>query len=62
MTIHVSERVRFGIFELNVRTGELVSTEVEIEGAPAQKVLLREQPFQILRILVERRGKIVSRE
>ncbi len=62
MTIHVSERVRFGIFELNVRTGELVSTEAEVDGVPTQKVLLREQPFQILRILVERRGKVVSRE
>ena len=62
MIIHATERVRFGIFELNVRTGELVSTEAEMDGAPSQKVLLREQPFQILRILVERRGKIVSRE
>jgi hypothetical protein len=32
------------------------------DGSPVQKVLLREQPFQILRILVERRGKIVTRE
>jgi serine/threonine protein kinase len=62
VTIYLSERVRFGIFELNVRTGELVSTEAEVDGSPAPKVLLREQPFQILRILVERHGKIVSRE
>ena len=62
MTIQVSERVRFGIFELNVRTGELVSTEARADGAPSQKLLLREQPFQILRILIERCGKVVSRE
>jgi DNA-binding winged helix-turn-helix (wHTH) protein/tetratricopeptide (TPR) repeat protein len=62
VTIQVSERVRFGIFELNVRTGELVSTEAPVDGAPSQKVLLREQPFQILRILIERCGKVVSRE
>src|SRR5246500_1243379 len=54
-----SELVRFGKFELNVRTGELFSI-----GTPAgsAKVLLREQPFQILRILVERQGKIVTRQ
>src|SRR5690348_5230923 len=54
-----SELVRLGKFELNVRTGELFSI-----GTPAgsAKVLLREQPFQILRILVERRGNIVTRQ
>src|SRR5690349_375546 len=54
-----SELVRVGKFELNVRTGELFSI-----GTPAgsAKVLLREQPFQILRILVERQGKIVTRQ
>src|SRR4029077_2575352 len=54
-----SELVRFGKFELNVRTGELFSI-----GTPAgsAKVLLREQPFQILRILVERQGQIVTRQ
>src|SRR5689334_22927774 len=54
-----SELVRFGKFELNVRTGELFSI-----GTPAgsAKVLLREQPFQILRILVERQGNIVTRQ
>src|SRR4029077_15700964 len=54
-----SELVRLGKFELNVRTGELFSI-----GTPAgsAKVLLREQPFQILRILVERQGDIVTRQ
>src|SRR5579864_2588604 len=62
MSIHLSDRVRFGRFELNLRTGELVSNESEIAEGPPQKVLLREQPFQILRILVEHRGEIVTRD
>lgn len=62
MAIHVSERVRFGSFELDLRTGELVTNETEVNGGPPQKALLREQPFQILRILIERRGGIVTRD
>ncbi len=62
MAIHVSDRVRFGRFELNLRTAELVSIEPEVAGSPPQKVLLREQPFQILRILIEHRGQIVTRD
>jgi len=58
---NLAERVRFGTFELNVRTGELVSIGTAAETVCA-KVLLREQPFQILRILVERQGKIVTRQ
>src|ERR1700722_6982686 len=54
-----SDRVRFGQFELNVRTGELYLVG-RTDGS--QRVLLREQPFQILRLLVERRGKIVTRD
>jgi len=56
------ERVRFGSFELNVRTGELVSIGTEPVEPDSAKVLLREQPFRILRILVERQGQIVSRQ
>ena len=54
-----SDRVRFGAFELDLSTGELRSIE-----APNldNKVLLREQVFQVLRMLVEREGKIVTRE
>jgi DNA-binding winged helix-turn-helix (wHTH) protein/tetratricopeptide (TPR) repeat protein len=54
--------VRFGSFELNLRTGELLPNGPEADGSPPQKVLLREQPFQILRILVERRGGLVTRD
>ena len=53
--------MRFGSFELDLRTGELAN-EPGVDGAPPQKILLREQPFQILRILIERRGGIVTRE
>jgi eukaryotic-like serine/threonine-protein kinase len=46
-------RVRIGSFEFNLNTGELRSADTT--------VLLREQPFQVLRMLVERDGKIVTR-
>jgi DNA-binding winged helix-turn-helix (wHTH) protein len=54
-----SRRVLFGAFELDLSTGELRSTE---DPNPNNKVLLREQVFQVLRMLVEREGKIVTRE
>src|SRR3984893_4970581 len=54
-----SERVRFGAFELDLTTGELRSTETPDSN---HKGLLREQVFQVLRILLEREGKIVTRE
>src|SRR6266404_1341566 len=53
------DRVRVGAFELDLKSGELCSVGVyEADG----RVLLREQPFQVLRMLVERAGKIVTRE
>src|SRR6266852_570300 len=54
-----SKRVRFGAFELDLSTGELRSIEAP---DPNNKVLLREQVFQVLRMLLEREGKIVTRE
>jgi TolB-like protein/DNA-binding winged helix-turn-helix (wHTH) protein/Flp pilus assembly protein TadD len=54
-----SGRVLFGAIELDLTTGELRSTETP---DPNHKVLLREQVFQVLRMLVEREGKIVTRE
>jgi TolB-like protein/DNA-binding winged helix-turn-helix (wHTH) protein/Tfp pilus assembly protein PilF len=59
---NLPELVRFGAFELNVQTGELVSIGTGAVEAGSAKVLLREQPFQILRILVERQGNIVTRQ
>src|SRR6266436_2874676 len=57
-----AERVRFGTFELNVRTGELVSIGTAAVEARSARVQLRQQPFQVLRILVERQGNIVTRQ
>jgi eukaryotic-like serine/threonine-protein kinase len=54
-----SARVRFGAFELDLSTGEIRSIEAP---DPNHRVLLREQVFQVLRMLVEREGKIVTRE
>jgi TolB-like protein/DNA-binding winged helix-turn-helix (wHTH) protein len=52
-------RVRFGAFELDATSGELRSTET---ANPNQKIVLREQVFQILLMLLERKGAIVTRE
>src|ERR1700758_3181657 len=59
MPIPTSSRVRFGAFALDLATGELRSAET---SDLANRVLLREQVFQVLRMLVERDGKIVTRE
>ncbi len=47
-------RVRFGTFELNLPTGEL--------GNGTTKVVLQEQPLQVLRMLIESEGELVPRE
>ncbi len=54
-----SGHVRFGAFELDLSTGELRSIEAL---DPNSKILLREQVFLVLRMLLEREGKIVTRE
>jgi Tol biopolymer transport system component/DNA-binding winged helix-turn-helix (wHTH) protein len=46
--------VRFGVFELDRRTGELRNRGV--------KIRLQDQPLQILLLLLERPGELVSRE
>ena len=46
--------VRFGPFELNLRSAELYSG--------GQKIQLQEQPFQILRLLTESPREVVTRE
>ena len=46
--------VRFGPFELDVRSGELQHN--------GRKMLLNEQPLQVLLALLERPGELVSRE
>ena len=47
-------RVRFGEFGLNVRTGELRQNE--------RTILLQEQPFRVLLMLIDSRGEAVTRE
>ena len=54
-----SGRVLFGAFELDLSTGELRSLDAP---DPNNKVILREQVFQVLRMLLEREGKIVTRD
>ena len=46
--------VRFGIFELDLQSGELRRNGL--------KVKLQEQPFQILALLLEHPGGVVTRE
>jgi TolB-like protein len=49
-----SDIVRFGTFEVNLRTGELRKRGI--------RIALQEQPLRILAALVEKPGEIVSRE
>src|ERR1700680_2752707 len=49
-----SERVRFGVFEADLRSGELRKQGVKIK--------LHHQPFQVLTMLLERPGEVVTRE
>jgi len=46
--------IRFGVFEVDVRAGELRKQGVKIK--------LQEQPFQVLQILLEHPGETVTRE
>ena len=46
--------LRFGIYEIDVRAGELRKSGVKLK--------LQEQPFQVLYMLVEHPGEIVTRE
>ena len=46
--------VRFGVFELDLRTRELRKHGIRLK--------LQEQPFQVLQALVERPGELVTRE
>src|SRR5258706_6675099 len=53
-TNDLSGRLRFGVFEVNLRAGELTKRGLRIR--------LQEQPFQVLTMLLERRGEMVTRE
>lgn len=51
---HTAQRVKFGLFEVDLRAGELWKA--------GRKRKLTGQPFAILAILLERPGEVVSRE
>jgi len=50
----VQTTIRFGVYEVDVRAGELRKQGV--------KVKLQEQPLQVLQILLEKPGDMVTRE
>ncbi len=50
----LTERMRFGAFEVDLHAGEL--------RRKGTKVKLQEQPFQILQVLLEKPGEVVTRE
>jgi len=52
--LHLRMRLRFGVFELDLRAGELRKHGL--------RVRLQEQPFQVLAMLLEHPGEVVSRE
>jgi DNA-binding winged helix-turn-helix (wHTH) protein/WD40 repeat protein len=52
--VHSPRIVRFGTFEVHLRTGELHKAEVRLK--------LTGQPFQVLAILLEHPGEVVTRE
>jgi TolB-like protein/DNA-binding winged helix-turn-helix (wHTH) protein/Flp pilus assembly protein TadD len=52
--LHVRSRFGFGVFELDLRTGELRKHGL--------RVRLQEQPFQLLAMLLEHPGEVVTRE
>ncbi len=53
-TVHNARLVRFGTFEVDLRSGELRKAGVKLK--------LTGQPFQVLAILLEQPGEIVPRE
>ncbi len=54
MEAALPNRVRLGVFDFDLKAGELRSGD--------RRVRLQEQPFQILLMLVERSGGLVKRE
>ena len=54
VSISTQTPVRFGTFELDLRSGELRKSGLRIK--------LQQQPLQVLKLLVERPGEIITRE
>jgi serine/threonine protein kinase/DNA-binding winged helix-turn-helix (wHTH) protein len=55
------DRVRFGAFELDLKAGEL-RLAAKTDNAAESRIVLSEQPFRLLLMLVEREGAMVTRE
>jgi TolB-like protein/DNA-binding winged helix-turn-helix (wHTH) protein/Tfp pilus assembly protein PilF len=51
---HASRRISFGVFDIDLRTGEL--------RKHGFRVRLQRQPFEVLAFLIERAGDVVTRE
>jgi Tol biopolymer transport system component/DNA-binding winged helix-turn-helix (wHTH) protein len=51
---HPTPRVRFGVFEVDLQTEELYKS--------GMRVKIQNQPFQVLSLMLERPGEIVSRD
>ena len=51
---HLSGRLRFGVFEVDLRAGELRKHGLQVR--------LQEQPFQVLVMLLEHPGEVVTRD
>ena len=49
-----SAQIRFGVFEVDLRAGELRRKGLQVK--------LQEQPFQVLSMLLEHAGEVVTRE
>jgi serine/threonine protein kinase/tetratricopeptide (TPR) repeat protein len=54
-----AERVRLGEFEVDFHTGGLLATGSEGEH---RRIVLRQQPLDVLRMLIEGEGEIVTRQ
>ena len=59
MKINEPTRLMLGAFELNLKTGELCLLGEDSDG---RRVLLQEQPFRVLRFLIDCGGEIATRE
>jgi eukaryotic-like serine/threonine-protein kinase len=55
-------RVRFGAFELDLNAGELRLAATAAEAVGDSRVVLPEQQFRLLVLLLERAGGIATRE
>ncbi len=53
-THHRNQAIQFGVFEVDLRAGEL--------RRQGMKLKLQEKPFQVLTVLLERPGEVVTRE